>query len=227
MNSILNLYEPYVVHYNYGNYYYQKKMYEEASKEYSKALSYKIPDNQVCLVKYNASLALMALSHNYADIERKEVLLQADNYLQECMNMEMSLKDNYFIPKLLMVLIITLSIVLLIMVVVGRKNGKLIPSLNREYLHHLENLLNEVKDDEIDNREAYQKMSVIIREFIAKSTKINVLNLTKDEINKLNIRDLSSLMDEYYQNEFSRNAKGNIIESINKTMEVIRTWNWK
>ena len=227
LNTFVNISEPYIVHYNYGNYYYQKKMYDEAYFEYEKALNYHIPDKNVCQVKYNASLSLVNLASNSLDSEKKELLVKADNYLKECIDMKIKVNDDYLLPKILFVFIITFSITLLILTIVGKKNGKLIPALNREYIKKLELLMNDVKEEEIDNREAYKKMSLIIREFIAKTTKINVLNLTKDEINKLNIHDLSSLMDEYYKNEFARTSKGDILDSLNKTMEVIRTWNWK
>ena len=101
----------------------------------------------------------------------------------------------------------------------------IVPGFKSRYLRQLEKLKILVDRNEISNRNAYLKLSSIIRGFIEKSTGINVLSLSKNEVKKLNMNDLSLLMEEYYPPEFAKESKGNILASIERTMEVIKRWN--
>ena len=100
-----------------------------------------------------------------------------------------------------------------------------VPSLKRIYIFKLERLMNDVRSGKIDVREAYVKLSIIIRDFIQKTTGINVLCLSKEEVYKMNIQPLSMLMNEYYPPEFAKYANGDIVNSIGRTIEVIKQWN--
>ena len=80
-----NINEPYIAHYNYGNYYYKLGRYEDAYNKYLKALDYKIPDNRYCSVKINISLALMKLAENESSNSLK-FLLEAKKHLQDCID---------------------------------------------------------------------------------------------------------------------------------------------
>ena len=50
-------------------------------------------------------------------------------------------------------------------------------------------------------------------------------NYTLKEIENLNMPILYELIKEYYNPEFSKNIKGNILSSIEKTEKVIHKWN--
>ena len=63
------------------------------------------------------------------------------------------------------------------------------------------------------------------RSFIFETTNIKVQNYTLNDISKINMPTLYELVSEYYDPEFSRISKGNIINSIAKTREVIVKWN--
>lgn len=99
-----------------------------------------------------------------------------------------------------------------------------VPSLKNIYLRRLSKLRNDINNNKINNRDAYLRLSNTIREFIEKATGINVLSMSKLEAKKLNMKDLSLLMEEYYPPEFSSNKEGNIMGSIDRTMEVIKRW---
>lgn len=99
-----------------------------------------------------------------------------------------------------------------------------VPYLKERYIKRLEKLKNDVSENRYDIRDAYYNLSKIIREFIDKSTGINVLNLTKSEIEKIGISDLSLLMEEYYPPEFSKFSDSDIINSIVITIELIKKW---
>lgn len=227
LNSFINLYEPYILHYNYGDYYYQKEKYQEAKNEFLKALEYNIPYENVCKVKTNLALALLH-SINENDIEeKKEILEQAQQYVSECLNSKFENNNVINIPMILFIIILIMVIILVVLSILIKKQGKLLPKLHLLYLKKLEYLLVKVASYEIDSRGAYMEMSHIIREFAQKSIKINITNLSKNEIKKIGLNDLVLLMDEYYLAQFSRNSVSDVEKSINRTMEVIRTWNWK
>lgn len=57
---ILNIQEPYIAHYNYGNVLYQNGDYEDAKKEYEQALE-TVSKERVCNVRVNLSLTKIQL----------------------------------------------------------------------------------------------------------------------------------------------------------------------
>ncbi len=91
-------------------------------------------------------------------------------------------------------------------------------------ISELNKLEKEYSENKVSYRNAYVRISGIIRSFIFDATKIKVQNYTLQEIEKLNMPVLTNLMNEYYKPEFAYNEQGNVIESINKTREAIRKW---
>ena len=85
--STLNLYEPYIAHYNYGNYFYQKGKYEEAYEKYQKALSYEIPKKRICMVRINVSLALIKMAEGKDKETSLELLKEAKEHLSICLSL--------------------------------------------------------------------------------------------------------------------------------------------
>ena len=53
---------------------------------------------------------------------------------------------------------------------------------------------------------------------------IKVQYYTLEDIKKINMPILSKLVEEYYNPEFERVSKGNVLESIGKTKKVIENW---
>ncbi len=97
--------------------------------------------------------------------------------------------------------------------------------IKNNYLQKIQELITKVNNKEISNREAYQTLSNIIRNFIFESTNIKVQNYTLYEIKLINMPVLYELVSEYYDPEFACISRGNIINSINKTRTVIEKWN--
>ncbi len=84
LNSIINIYEPYIVKYNYGNYFYKNKEYEKAFSKYESALTHHIPDDRICKVKINTSLSLvMQIEKMTNRTEQEEILNKAKSYLDD------------------------------------------------------------------------------------------------------------------------------------------------
>jgi hypothetical protein len=99
--------------------------------------------------------------------------------------------------------------------------------LKRKYEGQLQGLLRTYAGNQIEKREAYQDLSMLIREFVRDATGIHVENYTVKEIKSLGIRRLDMLMDEYYVPEFAEEFRAthkDFNASCNTALGVIRTW---
>ena len=92
--SFINIYEPYIAPYNYGNYYYQKGRYEEAYDKYIKALKYKVPKKRECAVRINTGLTLVKMSEQ-KETEKTKLLQEALEHLKKCFILKNDEDDNY------------------------------------------------------------------------------------------------------------------------------------
>ena len=144
-----------------------------------------------------------------------------------------------FSYSLIPIIIFTIILICIITLIIYRNknNNKNIPiqvstpnknniqQIKRKYLFKIDNLLNEFNNKIINNRQAYQRLSNLIRNFIYETTNIKVQNYTLNDIKKINLPILAELIEEYYNPEFSKISNGNIINSIEKTRKVIEKWN--
>lgn len=90
MLTFANVYQPYIAHYNRGNIFYSQGNYDEAIKEYNKALDIGIPEGKECSVRVNLALSIIGkIPYDYASPdnidatiatlkEAREVLLPDD-----------------------------------------------------------------------------------------------------------------------------------------------------
>lgn len=95
------------------------------------------------------------------------------------------------------------------------------------YVNELQKLLTKYTNNKITKREAYQKLSVVIRKFVHEATGINVENYTAKEVKALGIRNLDQLMEEYYVPEFAEDVRAkekDFISSCNTAAGVIKSW---
>ena len=93
-----------------------------------------------------------------------------------------------------------------------------------EYVDKLNDLLNRVNNKKINTRKAYNELSILIREFIFKISRVNLMKYTLNDFQKLNNKVLYELIKEYYEPEFSKEGTGDIVSSIEKTRKVIQEW---
>lgn len=96
--------------------------------------------------------------------------------------------------------------------------------LKKNYLAKIDKLLEDTRNNKINYRTSYLKLSKIIRDFIFEATNINVTTVSLAEVKDLKMPQLYELMEEYYAPEFSRFYEGNIESSIEKTRGVITRW---
>lgn len=97
--------------------------------------------------------------------------------------------------------------------------------VKNRYLEQIDVILNEFKSNNINNRQVYYKLSILIRQFVFEMTNINVNCYTLTDIEKLNIPVLYDLLCEFYIQEFSKVSNGDVLLSIKKTKDVIAGWN--
>ncbi len=135
----------------------------------------------------------------------------------------------------LIIVLLLIAITILILVILYHKKNTVPPkiqvivpdnkpSIKSKYIALIDQLIAKVNNNKITNRKAYQELSLLIRNFIFEMTSIKVQNYTLSDIKTLNMPFLTTLVEEYYAPEFSYDSKGNILDSINKTKEVIVKW---
>lgn len=92
------------------------------------------------------------------------------------------------------------------------------------YLDKINQLHNAIVTQQIDSRNAYQKMSCYIREFVYEMTGMEVQKYTLQDIQQLKMPVLESLIAEYYVPEFAYAEEGNALASIEKTKRIMEKW---
>lgn len=100
---VLNIFQPYIAHYNYGNILYKNNDFDEAIEEYKKALNFFPPKYKECDIRINLALAMLKkIDVNNANEDNKnktlEILENAKDILCEdgCANRE---DDNGHSPE--------------------------------------------------------------------------------------------------------------------------------
>ncbi len=101
---------------------------------------------------------------------------------------------------------------------------KTLMQLKQSYAAELANLEYRVATQKVTIRAAYQEMSLIIRKFVAEATGIRVDDYTLEEISRLRMPILYSLVQEYYEPEFAKYAISDVQNSIKKTRRAILGW---
>ena len=102
---------------------------------------------------------------------------------------------------------------------------KNISSIKAAYIKQLADIEKKFSANELTNRMAYQKLSLIVRQFVYEVTNIKVTNYTLQELKELRMPKLYELIEEFYTPEFAVKNDGNLIESIQKARKVIEEWN--
>lgn len=137
-----------------------------------------------------------------------------------------------FIPIIILEIILIIAILAFKFIKENEKvpqviepNKKDREAIKEKYLLKINNLIVEVSNNKINNRDAYQELSSLIRNFVYEMTTIKVQYYTLSDIEKINIPILYDLVNEYYDPEFSKESKGNLLQSIERTRKVIERWN--
>ncbi len=100
--------------------------------------------------------------------------------------------------------------------------------IKRKYIAGISKLKNDYEKEKITKREAYLKLSLMIRGYVHEATGIDVEKCTLNDVKGMGIRHLDKLMEEYYVPEFAedKRAEGrDFATSCNTAVGVIREWN--
>ena len=97
-------------------------------------------------------------------------------------------------------------------------------SLKKLYLEKMARTEQELRDGKLTIREAYQRMSADMREFVKRATGVPVREMTLAEISELKIPSLTELVRDYYEPEFAYYSEADAHRSFERTCQVIRKW---
>lgn len=105
-----------------------------------------------------------------------------------------------------------------------RKRG--IQEIKSDYLRQISMIETKYKNNEIDDREAYLRLSTVVRSFVQEMTGIKAVNLTLSEIKELGLPTLADLIAEFYRPEFAYDSEGaDTIRHIADARTVVTQWN--
>lgn len=100
-----------------------------------------------------------------------------------------------------------------------------IATLKNKYLKVLADIEQNRQADKITDRQAFQALSRVVRDFVYKATGIKVQNYTLMEIHAANIPPLYELISQCYIPEFAMDTQSDVFLLINKARKVIAEWN--
>ncbi len=100
-----------------------------------------------------------------------------------------------------------------------------IVTLKEKYLRALVEIEVKRSEDKINDRQAFQAVSRVVRDFVYASTGIKVQNYTLMEIHAAGLPRLYELISQCYIPEFAIESKSNVYDVIHKARTVIAEWN--
>ena len=98
-------------------------------------------------------------------------------------------------------------------------------ALKGKYINALTEIELNRNADKINDRQAFQAVSRVVRDFVYAATGIKVQNYTLMEIHVAGLPHLYELISRCYIPEFAADSKADIYEVINKARTVISQWN--
>ncbi len=97
--------------------------------------------------------------------------------------------------------------------------------IKRKYIGLLNELLGKVNTSLVDNKSAYQELSVYTRDFIKEVSGLDVTTSTLADIKKMNIPVIARIIDEYYEPEFAVETDDDARTAILNAKRIIEQWN--
>lgn len=93
------------------------------------------------------------------------------------------------------------------------------------YIAKIVELDKEIDEGLISLRDAYQKLSMIVREFVYEVTDVTVQNFSLAEIKEAQLPELAKLIEEFYKPEFEAMSEGDVRASVFNAKRVVELWN--
>jgi len=148
-----------------------------------------------------------------------------------------NLQDNFsYFPVILWIIIGLIGTLLILFLRIRfKKKKKAVPkpkavpvrniaTLKNQYNQALTALANKYSGNAISDRDAFQELSRIVRDFVFASTGIRVQNYTLSEIQAANLPQLYELISQCYVPEFALETNADVLETIHKARKVIIEW---
>ena len=98
-------------------------------------------------------------------------------------------------------------------------------TLKEKYIRTLNDIEKKHSEGKISDRQAFQSVSRVVRDFVYATTGIRVQNYTLMEIHAAGLPLLYELISQCYIPEFAADSDANINHVINKARTVISQWN--
>ena len=92
-------------------------------------------------------------------------------------------------------------------------------------LYSIDKTIQELNSAKIDTRESYQRLSIIMREFVSSMTGKNVTSLTLYELKEMGFGPLSVLIADCYAPELAMKTQANFRADAEKAKGMVRLWN--
>ena len=92
------------------------------------------------------------------------------------------------------------------------------------YIDCLRRLGDQIEMGSLTPRAGYQQMSILVRTFVKEYTNLDVTTKTLEEIRRMGLPALTTLVEEYYAPEFSPDEIGDVQKSITATIKAINKW---
>lgn len=98
-------------------------------------------------------------------------------------------------------------------------------SLKSLYLNKIREIEMRYNEGQVDNRGAHQELSRVVRDYCSEASAIPADKLTLQEIGRLNVPSLYTLIKEFYEPEFAYESAKDMNSSFSGAREVITLWN--
>lgn len=152
--------------------------------------------------------------------------------MQQHITVELQEHFSYF-PIILLLILGLLGALLILFLPKPKKNlprpKKIAPqsiaALKDKYNRALTGIEQNRAENHITDRQAFQALSRVVRDFVYEATGIKVQNYTLTEIHAANLPKLYELISQCYIPEFAIEANANVFETIKKARKVILEWN--
>lgn len=145
-------------------------------------------------------------------------------------------------PIMILLVILFFSMIIFMAISVNRKNKHkdtnsrrkakeiihetpTLEQVKQQYMSALTDLKQQYMDETVSERICYQKLSSMLRQFVSSVSGNDITNMTLTEIRHQGLKQVEQLISEYYEPEFSREAKSDIEGAIERTKKVIEEWN--
>ena len=98
------------------------------------------------------------------------------------------------------------------------------PSLRDTYLTLIDEVQRASVDGTVDNRDAHQRLSLLVREFAANARGIRAPYMTLEDLRATPLAPLAATVGELYPGAFSADSSGSVAEAADRARRLVIEW---